>query len=235
MNKFEYTPTTISEIVFGNDESRELIDDIVSGNLPFPYEGKSGILLYGTFGSGKTTLARLLASAIEFGKTQDTLAMEADFFGCQQGHTNTTIMDTVKRQMDVLSFNKSGLHYFIFDEVDNLSKLAQGSMKTVLNNKRAVFILTTNNIANLDKGLKDRCVLIEMNAAADAEFLPIARRMASDANVVLNDSQLLAAISGNNGSFRNVMFSLQRLVLKTKRAADAATVALSSIKQASSK
>ena len=235
MNKFEYTPTTISEIVFGNDESRELIDDIVSGNLPFPYEGKSGILLYGTFGSGKTTLARLLASAIEFGKTQDTLAMEADFFGCQQGHTNTTIMDTVKRQMDVLSFNKSGLHYFIFDEVDNLSKLAQGSMKTVLNNKRAVFILTTNNVANLDKGLKDRCVLIEMNAAADAEFLPIARRMASDANVVLNDSQLLAAISGNNGSFRNVMFSLQRLVLKTKRAADAATVALNSIKQASSK
>jgi len=235
MNKFEYTSTTISEIVFGNDESRELIDDIVSGNLPFPYEGKSGILLYGTFGSGKTTLARLLASAIEFGKTQDTLAMEADFFGCQQGHTNTTIMDTVKRQMDVLSFNKSGLHYFIFDEVDNLSKLAQGSMKTVLNNKRAVFILTTNNIANLDKGLKDRCVLIEMNAAADAEFLPIARRMASDAEVVLNDTELLAAINGNNGSFRGVMFNLQRLVLKTKRAADAATVALSSIKQAASK
>ena len=235
MNKFEYTPTTISEIVFGNDESRELIDDIVSGNLPFPYEGKSGILLYGTFGSGKTTLARLLASAIEFGKVQDTLAMEADFFGCQQGHTNTMIMENVKKQMNVQSFNASGLHYFIFDEVDNLSKLAQGSMKTVLNNKRAVFILTTNNIANLDKGLKDRCVLIEMNAAADAEFLPIARRMASDAEVVLNDTELLAAINGNNGSFRGVMFNLQRLVLKTKRAADAATVALSSIKQAASK
>jgi hypothetical protein len=76
-----------------------------------------------------------------------------------------------------------------------------------------------------------------MNAAADAdaEFLPIARRMARDAEVVLNDTQLLAAISGNNGSFRNVIFSLQRLILKTKRAADATTVALSSIKQAASK
>ncbi|UFS56098.1 AAA family ATPase [Comamonadaceae bacterium M7527] len=235
MNKFEYTPTTIDEIVFGNDESRELIEDIVSGSLPFPYEGKSGILLYGTFGSGKTTLARLLPSAIEFGKTQDTLAMEAEFFGCQQGHTNTTIMESVKKMMNVQSLNASGLHYLIFDEVDNLSKLAQGSMKTVLNNKRAVFILTTNNIAALDKGLKDRCVLIEMNAAADAEFLPIARRMASDAEVVLNDSQLLAAISGNNGSFRNVMFSLQRLMLKVQRGNAAARAALNSIKQAASK
>jgi hypothetical protein len=78
-------------------------------------------------------------------------------------------------------------------------------------------------------------VLIEMNAAADAEFLPIARRMASDANVVLNDSQLLAAINGNNGSFRNVMFSLQRLILKQQRVTSAAKVALSSIKQAASK
>lgn len=235
MNKFEYTPTTIDEIVFGNDESRELIEDIVSGSLPFPYEGKSGILLYGTFGSGKTTLARLLPSAIEFGKVQDTLAMEAEFFGCQQGHTNTTIMESVKRQMNFMSLNQSQLHYLIFDEVDNLSKLAQGSMKTVLNNQRAVFILTTNNIAALDKGLKDRCVLIEMNAAADAEFLPIARRMASDAEVVLNDSQLLAAISGNNGSFRNVMFSLQRLMLKVQRGNAAARAALNSIKQAASK
>jgi hypothetical protein len=43
------------------------------------------------------------------------------------------------------------------------------------------------------------------------------------------------ALPGNNGSFRNVLFSLQRLILKTKRAAVAATVALSSIKQAASK
>jgi hypothetical protein len=87
----------------------------------------------------------------------------------------------------------------------------------------------------LDKGLKDRCVLIEMNAAADAEFLPIARRMASDAEVVLNDSQLLAAVSGNNGSFRGVMFNLQRLILKQQRMTAAAKTALSSIKQAASK
>ena len=46
-------------------------------------------------------------------------------------------------------------------------------MKTTLNSIRAVFILTTNNISQLDKGVKDRCVLVEMNAATDAEYLPL--------------------------------------------------------------
>jgi DNA replication protein DnaC len=60
MNTSKYQPHTIAQIVFANDESRQLIEDIVSGVMPFPFEGKTGILLYGTFGSGKTTLARLL-------------------------------------------------------------------------------------------------------------------------------------------------------------------------------
>jgi hypothetical protein len=38
------TPS-INEVVFGNDESRLLIEDIISGILPFPFEGKTGILL----------------------------------------------------------------------------------------------------------------------------------------------------------------------------------------------
>ena len=53
MNDTKYQPQTINEVVFGNDESRLLIEDIVSGVLPFPFEGKTGILLYGTFGTGK--------------------------------------------------------------------------------------------------------------------------------------------------------------------------------------
>ena len=57
-----------------------------------------------------------------------------------------------------------------------------------MNTKRAIFILTTNNISSLDKGLKDRCVLVEMNAAKDSQYLPIARKVAADLNVVLNDT-----------------------------------------------
>lgn len=236
MNDTKYQPQTINEVVFGNDESRLLIEDIVSGVLPFPFEGKTGILLYGTFGTGKTTLARILPTAIEQGQTGQALSFDADFFGCQQGHSGTVIADTLRKQDKVLSFNASGKHYYIFDEVDNLTKAAQAGLKTTLNSPRGTFILTTNNISQLDKGVKDRCVLVEMNAANDSEYLPLARRIAADENVVLSDSQLLAAIAGNNGSFRSVIFSVLRLAKRIVRQnVFVADIAAATIQQAAAK
>jgi hypothetical protein len=96
--------------------------------------------------------------------------------------------------------------------------------------------LTTNNISQLDKGVKDRCVLIDMNAPPDTAFLPLARQIATDENVVLSDTQLLAAIAGNNGSFRSVIFEVLRLAKRTARQNDtAATAAAAVIQQAANK
>jgi DNA polymerase III delta prime subunit len=103
-------------------------------------------------------------------------------------------------------------------KVDNLSKLAQQSLKSVMNTTRAIFILITNNISSLDKGLKDRCVLVEMNAAKDVQYLPIARKVAADMNVVLSDAELLTEIAATNGSMREVMSRVKRLARRKQSA-----------------
>ena len=125
----------------------------------------------------------------------------------------------LKKQNKVLSFNASGKHYYIFDEVDNLTKTAQAGLKTTLNSQRGIFILTTNNISQLDKGVKDRCVLVEMNAAIDAEYLPLTRRIAADENVVLNDTDKQALVATCKGSIRNLTHQTMRHVLRMKGAA----------------
>jgi DNA polymerase III delta prime subunit len=109
------------------------------------------------------------------------------------------------------SLNVSGLHYIILDEVDNLTKLAQQSLKSALNTTRGVFILTTNNLSQLDKGLLDRCVLVEMNAANPNAYLEIAQSIATEAGATLSNDELLPTIQAANGSFRNLSHNVGRL------------------------
>ena len=211
----KYEPKTIQDIIWGNAESRLRIEDIVSGAEALPYCGKSAILLYGVFGTGKTTLANLLPNAIEKGRSNEDLAIEADFIACQQGFNGPQVMSLIERVLSKTSFNASGLHYFVLDEVDNLTKLAQQSLKSALNTNRGIFILTTNNISELDKGLKDRCVLVEMNAAGVIDYLPLAKNLVSDMGVVMSDDDLLPTISAAKGSLRNLIHNVERLARRS--------------------
>jgi len=216
----ENKPTLVTDILFGNEESKSIIEDIISGAEPLPAFGKSGILLYGAFGTGKTTLAKLLPNAIEVGRTGDEINFDAKFFACGQGTNGVKVTEIIDNMIKLISFNKSRLHYVILDEVDMLTTLAQQSFKSILNATNTIFILTTNNLTTLDKGLLNRCVLVEMNAATNAQLKTLALQLIADSNVVLNDIELNSIIVGCNGSIRNLATNVRRLARRKAKAAE---------------
>ena len=87
-----HEPQNLNDIIFGNPESKLRIYDIVTGAEALPHCGKSGIVLYGAWGTGKTTVATMLPDAIEKGRTQEELTMSADLIRCQQGFNGPQVI-----------------------------------------------------------------------------------------------------------------------------------------------
>lgn len=199
-----YEPKCIDDILFGDLVAKARIDNLVSGAMPFPVSGTSGILLYGVWGTGKTTLARMLPAALEFAKAAHELSMEYEFVECKQGITGPQLMALLENITNKVSFNASGLHYIIIDEVDNLTSEAQKSLKSVLNTTRAVFVLTTNYPNRLDRGLMDRCEKIEMNAPNAMQLSDLITRMGNDMGVKFTQQEIANVSNGCNGSIRNL-------------------------------
>lgn len=215
-NENQIKPKTPNDFIYGNNESHLRVDDVISGAQPLPCAGKSGVLLYGAYGTGKTSLANMLPNAIEVGTTGDILVMPAHYIGCRQGLNGVQVSQTIDKILSTQSLNASGKHYIIIDEVDVLTNQAQESLKSSLNTTRGVFVLTTNSVSKLDKGLLDRCVLVEMNAADPEAYLPLAHKITAAHDVVLNDEELILTIKGANGSLRNVINNVARQARRSK-------------------
>ena len=47
INPSDFSPQSIDDCVFGNNDSKVTLENLVNNKLPFPAFGKSGILLYG--------------------------------------------------------------------------------------------------------------------------------------------------------------------------------------------
>jgi len=176
-----FTPSCLDDFLINEQAERDLLELILSCKLPFPFNGKSGILLHGTYGTGKSTLGLLLPHLLEtayagnYPATSDIGQMHAaeeaipEIFRCGGGLSSTAIVKTIgtcNSRMPIHHYGKTD--YFVFDEVDKLTISAQQSLKSVMDLKRCQFIFTTNYLDRIDDGIINRSFVIEMNQSADA-------------------------------------------------------------------
>ena len=215
LNDKDFLPTTLDEVVISDVLSKDKLTNIVNKVIPFPTFGKCGIILHGPYGTGKTTLASLIPELME----QARGGSNAHFtkYDCGHALTGPQLMKQILDTTQYVSLNLSGHHYSILDEVDNLTKAAQASLKAIMTGLHGIFIMTTNDITAVDKGVVNRSHVIHMLVASPQSWLPIVKRIIFIMGASPPpDAVLIPLIQSCKGSAREILTNGIQVALNSK-------------------
>lgn len=201
--EIKYAPQSLADIIYPNKQTESLIQGYSSGQL----EGH--LLLWGSNGTGKTSIANLLPTAIA--GPQATVE-DKDY---DDVLSQPNIKQYLQSACRYNNLTGSGKFFIVFHEFDNakvnLNKLwtAMDSCQDML-----MIIITTNEPMKVHKSLRSRCELVEMPALTPIAVLPRAQQILQLEGLDLPDAQVLSYLNERKalGDIRSYFRMLDRLL-----------------------
>lgn len=203
----KYHPTTLESVVYHDTETKDFFECYVHQLYD------DNLVLYGTVGTGKNTIAEMLPQAI----VPDIQKSDVVIISCP----DTPEIEKIKKIVPMSAcsgMNSKGMRIFIFSEAHNLQPKSQQylqvRMETHPNSYRYIF--TTNHISKINKPILSRCRDIQILPAKAKEWLPRSKEILLNEGLELDDKTILNVLKNAEGDNRKILQSLQDVVVQYK-------------------
>jgi len=228
----KYRPKEWSEVVGQDHIVTTLKNAIVADRVAHAY------LFAGSRGTGKTTLARLLAKAVNCTNPDPTKRPDNECEHCKAVNENrfldlieidaasNTSVDDVRDLRDKINFSPSQGKYkiYIIDEVHMLSTAAFNALLKTLEEPppHAIFVLATTEIHKIPATVLSRCQRHEFRRLPVDEIVTQLRMIIKAEKIQADDDALIQIARQSAGGMRDAISLLDQL----SSTADKITLAL---------
>lgn len=205
----KYTPHAFDDLVFTNSNTRKRLLEYANN------QRHQSLIFHGPYGTAKTTTANLIAKE----RMKGLQALDVDFLRAFEVESET--FDRIYNTWTLQRISGVGVPVTIIDEIDHVPNSIQYRLRWDLDRlaEQGGYIFTTNNVHAIDKGIVDRCDVVEFPAANTEQWLDRARDILRQEGVEMPDQKLRELLSTCDGSIRDLMRALEDVVLRFPRAA----------------
>ena len=188
----KYRPTTLEEYV-GNEMIKDKIADYLKqGSI-------QNLLFHGVAGTGKTTLAKLIAK---------NLNCDLLYINASDERGIDTIRDKIIPFASSMSFND--VKIVILDEADYITPQAQATLRNVIEScsKTTRFIFTCNYLERIISPLQSRCQTFEITPPSKEEVTDLVCRIAIEEGIKV-DVNIASVVDTHYPDIRKIVNTIQ--------------------------
>ena len=190
----KYRPTTLEEYVGNETIKSKIADYLKQGSI-------QNLLFHGVAGTGKTTLAKLIAK---------NLNCDLLYINASDERGIDTIRDKIIPFASSMSFND--VKIVILDEADYITPQAQATLRNTIEScsKTTRFILTCNYLERIISPLQSRCQTFEIIPPSKTEVIEhVSDITAKEAMLEVSVNDIQKVVSTHYPDIRKIINTIQ--------------------------
>tara|TARA_B110000971_G_C19868806_1_gene435163 strand:+ start:10 stop:903 length:894 start_codon:yes stop_codon:yes gene_type:complete len=200
----KYRPQTLEEYVGNETIKNKIADYLKQGSI-------QNLLFHGVAGTGKTTLAKLIAK---------NLNCDLLYINASDERGIDTIRDKIIPFASSMSFND--VKIVILDEADYITPQAQATLRNVIEScsKTTRFIFTCNYLERIISPLQSRCQTFEIIPPSKQEVWQKCKTILNDEGVSSSPKEVEPIVDAHYPDIRKIINTLQGSIINNTVKAD---------------